>query len=209
MSDNWRITAKLNDDARRILTEIALFPLSQVVLPGGRMNLRVFEPRYIRLVREACAEKRAFASALLNPYVAPSHKDRVFSIATLVQITDFTKFEDGLLGITIEGIQRIKLSNRRQETDGLHIADYSVLPAWDSCTFLPVHQPLREQLHLVFEQNPQLQALYPTPEWQNPCWLAQRWLEVLTMQPPLKHQLMAADDAAPALEALGSWLQSA
>jgi len=190
------------------LTELALFPLSQVVLPRGRMKLRVFEPRYIRLVREACAGERPFASALLNPYVAQSHSDRIYSAATLVQVTDFTQLEDGLLGITVEGIQRIEIMQRWQEPDGLHVATTTMLPDWPETEFLPAHRALSDELLTVFKQNPQLQELYPVPQWQNASWLAQRWIEVLTMQPPLKQQLMAAECAAPTLEALCSWLQS-
>ena len=44
--------------------------------------------------------------------------------------------------------------------------------------------------------------MYPEPDWHNSCWLAQRWIEILSMQPPLKYQLMAAADASPTLEAL-------
>lgn len=190
------------------MTEVALFPLSQVVLPQGRMKLRVFEPRYIRLVREACAGERPFASALLNPYVAQSHPDRIFGAATLVQVTDFTQLEDGLLGITVEGFQRIELTQRWQEPDGLYVATATKLPDWPETEFLPAHRALSDELLTVFKQNPQLQELYPAPQWQNANWLAQRWIEVLTMQPPLKQQLMAAECAAPTLEALCSWLQS-
>lgn len=190
------------------MTEIALFPLNQVVLPQGRMKLRVFEQRYIRLVREACAGQRPFASALLNPYVARAHPDRIFGVATLVQVTDFTQLDDGLLGITIEGIRRIEICDRWQESDGLHVATYTELPDWQETAFLPAHRQLSDELTTVFRQNPQLEELYPAPQWQNSCWLAQRWIEVLTMQPPLKNQLMAADSAAPTLEALCSWLQN-
>ncbi|RVU41201.1 peptidase S16 [Rheinheimera riviphila] len=189
------------------MTEVALFPLSQVVLPGGRMKLRVFEPRYIRLVREACAGGRPFVSALLNPYVAQTHPDRIFPLATLVQITDFTQLDDGLLGITIEGLQRVELADRWQETDGLHVANGIVLPDWQETPFLPSHQQLTQELKTVFAQNPQLESMYPKPHWQDATWLAQRWIEILTMPPPLKYQLMAADNATPALDALCSWLQ--
>lgn len=190
------------------MTEVALFPLSQVVLPQGRMKLRVFEPRYVRLVREACAGKRPFAVALLNSYVAQSHPDRIFAVATLVQVTDFTQLEDGLLGITVEGSKRIEIVQRWQEQDGLHVATAIELPDWPETEFLPTHRLLSDELLTVMEQNPQLQELYPQPQLQNASWLAQRWIEVLTMQPPLKQQLMAAGCATPTLEALCSWLQS-
>lgn len=199
---------QLKYNAGGILTEVALFPLSQVVLPHGRMKLRVFEPRYIRLVREACAGQRPFASALLNPYVAQTHPDRIFPVVTMVKVTDFTQLEDGLLGITIEGVQRLEITSRWQEEDGLHVASCNELENWQETEFQPEFKPLSDELAVVFAQNPQLEALYPEAQWQRPCWLAQRWIEILTMQPALKNQLMAADSAAPALDALCSWLQS-
>lgn len=188
-------------------SEIALFPLSQVVLPQGQMPLRVFEPRYMRLVKEACAGKRPFASALLNPYVAQQHPDRIFKVATLVQVTDFHQLDDGLLGITIAGTERVLIHQRFQEPDGLHVAKVSTLPSWPELPFQQRDALIAAELQTVFRQNPQLDALYPEPAWHCSNWLAQRWLEILNMQPPLKYQLMAAADASPTLEALHQWLQ--
>ncbi len=113
-----------------MLRELALFPLSQIVLPQGHMQLRIFEPRYQRLVKDACAGKRAFASALLNPYVASDHPDRIFALATAVTVTDFTQLEDGLLGITICGVERVQIVRRWQEEDGLHVGMVQTLPDW-------------------------------------------------------------------------------
>ena len=190
------------------MTELALFPLSQVVLPNGQMKLRVFEARYQRLVSESCAGQRDFAIALLNPYVTQQHPDRIFSVATQVRITDFSRLDDGLLGITISGVQRVQINRRWQEQDGLHVATVIALAPWESCEMQPEYQLLSQELQHVFADNPLLKELYPTPAWQDPVWLAQRWIEILSMQPPLKYQLMAADNANPTLEALTHWLNS-
>ncbi len=189
------------------MRELALFPLSQIVLPQGQMQLRIFEPRYHRLVKEACAGQRQFASALLNPYVASEHPDRIFNLATAVTVTDFSQLDDGLLGITITGMHRVQIIRRWQEADGLHVAAVQELPDWLAQPLQPEHQILQTELQQVFGQHPQLAALYPTPDWHNSSWLAQRWLEILTMQPPLKFQLIAATDANPSLEALSHWLE--
>lgn len=183
---------------------IALFPLSQIVLPQGRMQLRVFEPRYQRLVREA--QQRPFASALLNPYVNQQHQARIFPVVTRVQIIDFCQLDDGLLGITIEGIQRLRINKRWQEADQLHVADTEALPDWPAQQLSAQQQALVSALQQIYQQNPELAALYPTPLWQDGRWLAQRWLEVLTMPPQLKFQLLEADDAGPALDTLCQWL---
>lgn len=188
-------------------SEIALFPLSQVVLPQGQMQLRVFEPRYIRLVKEACGGHRPFASALLNPYVAQRHPDRIFKVATLVKVIDFNQRGDGLLGLTIEGTERVLIHERWQEPDGLYVANITALPAWPELPAQQQDKRIAAELQRVFQQNPELAAQYPTPQWHNSCWLAQRWLEILQMQPPLKYQLMAAPDASATLEVLQQWLE--
>lgn len=183
---------------------IALFPLSQIVLPQGRMQLRVFEPRYQRLVREA--QQRPFASALLNPYVHQQHEARIFPVVTLVQIIDFCQLDDGLLGITIEGVERRRVVRRWQEQDQLHVAETEILPNWPAITAGKEQQRLVPALQQIYQQNPELAALYPLPDWNDACWLAQRWLEVLTMPPQLKYQLLSADNAQPTLDILQQWL---
>lgn len=185
--------------------EIALFPLSQIVLPDGLMQLRVFEPRYQRLVREA--GKRPFASALLNPYVQQKHPQRIYPTITQVQICDFSQLDDGMLSITIQGTQRLQIIERWQEEDGLHVAKVEALPNWPQSTLRPEELILSAQLAEVFTQNPQLKLLYPEFNSNDGCWTAQRWLEILTMQPPLKHQLIAATDSQPAVAMLMQWLQ--
>ena len=168
------------------------------------MQLRVFEPRYQRLVREA--QQRPFASALLNPYVHQQHPSRIFPVVTLVQIIDFCQLDDGLLGITIEGTQRLRICKRWQEADQLHVAETEPLADWPSQPLTALQQPLVAALQQIYQQNPELAALYPTPQWQDGCWQAQRWLEVLTMPAQLKSQLLEANSAAPALDTLCQWL---
>lgn len=184
--------------------QVALFPLSQIVLPGGRMALRVFEPRYQRLVREA--GKRPFAMALLNPFVKNDHPDRILPTVTLVQIVDFSQLPDGLLGITVQGIQRQMLVKRWQEDDQLHVAECDPLPDWPEPPYTNADSLLASELQQVFANNPDLSALYPEPAWQSVNWLVQRWLEILTMPVQLKARLIAHHDASLAQQMLRQWL---
>ncbi len=139
---------------------VALFPLSQMILPGGRMRLRVFEPRYQRLVREAAAGQRAFASALLNPYVAAEHPQRIFALVTLVNIVDFDQLDDGLLCITIEGVSRHTIVKRWQEADQLHVASIEALAAWPLIALSDEDTLLVNALMKVYADNPELATLY-------------------------------------------------
>lgn len=184
--------------------ELALFPLSQMVLPGGRMALRVFEPRYQRLVKEA--GQRPFASALLNPYVSADHPERIFPLVTEVRIVDFSQLDDGLLGITIEGVRRWRVVQRWQESDKLHVGHCDEVPAWPEQQIEATDQRICSELTDVFAANPSLAALYPQPQWQSLTWLVQRWLEILTMPAQLKADLIAAPNAGAGRELLQHWL---
>ena len=42
------------------LRELALFPLRTVLFPGGALPLRIFEPRYVDMVRDCLRDERPF-----------------------------------------------------------------------------------------------------------------------------------------------------
>lgn len=170
------------------------------------MRLRVFEPRYVRLISEASAGKRDFAMAQLNPYVSQSHADRILPLATRVQIEDFEQLDDGLLGITIAGVEKVQIIKRWQEADQLHIAEVTGIDNWPAQQVSTEYQPLVQQMEKLLQQYPALQQLYPCPNYADAAWLASRYLEILPMQPALKQQLALQSSPAPCLDSLQAWL---
>ena len=48
------------------VSSLPLFPLRSVLFPGGELGLRVFEPRYLRMVRDCARNQTPFAIALLR-----------------------------------------------------------------------------------------------------------------------------------------------
>lgn len=185
---------------------IALFPLNTLLLPQGRMRLRLFEPRYLRLMKEASSGARPFAMASLNPLVSQHHADRICPEVTLVSIIDFEQLQDGLLGITIEGLSRHHITKRWQEYDQLHVAELSPSPFWTAQNANAEHQVLWHKLQLVFKQYPELAQLYPDAEPENLCWLVSRWMELLPLTPHLKRQWLKQDLTATAID-LALWLE--
>ncbi|MCC5452081.1 LON peptidase substrate-binding domain-containing protein [Rheinheimera sp. UJ51] len=186
--------------------QLALFPLSSFLLPGGRMKLRVFEPRYVRLVKESLSEKRDFAMATLNPFVSQQHPDRILPLVCKVKIEDFEALPDGLLGITLRGVGRYHIRHRWQESDNLHIAEVEAQADWAD-TLLPAAQHgFAQSFAELLAEYPLLAELYPEPKLDDGAWLAGRWLELLPMQPALKVSL-AQSDPAYCLEQLECWFE--
>jgi Lon protease-like protein len=111
-----------------------------------------------------------------------------------------------LLGITVEGQGRYKITKRWQEYDQLHVAELAPLSFWSAQHANLEQQVLWQKLQLVFKQYPELARLYPNPEHKNLCWLVSRWMELLPLTPHLKRQWLSQDltDTAKDLEV---WLE--
>ncbi len=109
-----------------ILTTVPVFLLPTVLFPGGYLPLKIFEQRYIDMVRECAAKNSCFAVCLLDPKQKADQHMTHMRIGTLAQITDFSTLDDGLLGITTTGRQRYLIETTRMRDNGLMVADVNV-----------------------------------------------------------------------------------
>ena len=109
------------------MTEIALFPLKTVLLPGSRLALKVFEPRYTDMVADCMREQKPFGIVLIYHGEETEREVDVFTIGTTAIVSDWQNRDDGLLGITALGQDRFKVNSTRTATNGLLIADIEIL----------------------------------------------------------------------------------
>ena len=102
-------------------TSSALFPLSVNVLPGAYLPLQIFEPRYIDMVSECLANSEGFCIVLFNDDENEENKEYLphHNIATYVEIVDFNKLDNGLLGITVQGKYKIRIEDVWKQEDEL------------------------------------------------------------------------------------------
>lgn len=93
---------------------IPIFPLNMVVFPGEKVNLHVFEPRYIQLIEECHQKGISFSIPFFNA-------NRVMPVVTEVQLLEITKvYDDGKMDIktkatdTIYAVKKVikKLPNK-------------------------------------------------------------------------------------------------
>ncbi|MEC8897702.1 MAG: LON peptidase substrate-binding domain-containing protein, partial [Pseudomonadota bacterium] len=82
---------------------VPLFPLNSIILPGGRIPLQLFEPRYIDMLTRCLKEDRGFVVVLLREGAETEARASFYDMGTYVRIIDFQQLDNGLLGITVEG----------------------------------------------------------------------------------------------------------
>lgn len=85
------------------MSEIGLFPLKLVLVPGEQAPLHVFEPRYKELIGECIAEECEFGLVLED-------EDGLREIGTKAAVTEvLERFPDGRLNVVVEGRERFRL----------------------------------------------------------------------------------------------------
>ena len=108
--------------------EIPLFPLSTVLFPGGPLQLRIFEPRYLAMVRECARSDSAFGVCLILSGREAGMPAEPAAVGTLARISDFYTLPDGLLGIGAVGGARFRALRTRVREDGLLLG---TIELWD------------------------------------------------------------------------------
>lgn len=180
--------------AHRKTMKMPLFPLSSHILPNGRMALRIFEPRYVRMVKEACATNMGFVICMLNSDGVKADNTDIFELATVCKVVDFDVLDDGLLGVTVEGVECVKVSNVETERDGLRIGNCEPSPKWTCDICLQDIYPIDARLKEIFERYPEVSSLYHTTPFDDPLWVIERWIELLPLGAEQKQHFLLQQD---------------
>jgi len=89
--------------------KLPIFPLTGVLLlPGGRLPLNIFEPRYLSLFDDALAGNRLVG--MIQPAEAGSEQEEqapaVYDTGCAGRITSFSETDDGRYMVTLTGLLR-------------------------------------------------------------------------------------------------------
>jgi len=181
-------------------TSIALFPLNIVLFPDGPLPLRIFETRYVDMVRSCMREARGFGVVAIREgnEVGPAE---TFEVGTLAKIVDFHQLPDGLLGLSCTGQQRFRIRSRRRQADGLNLAEVDWLAAEPTVPVPPQHARLSALLKSVL---PQLGEVYTgiAMRLDDAAWVGHRLAEILPIALPDKQALLELDDPIQRLRVL-------
>jgi len=109
------------------MSELALFPLKTVLLPSNRMALKIFEPRYSDMIAHCLREDEDFGVILIHQGEETDPDVEIFSIGVSARVIDWQTRSDGLLGISVLGLERFEIQSAHHGDDGLLIAEVKVL----------------------------------------------------------------------------------
>lgn len=130
--------------------EIPIFPLTGVLLlPGGKLPLNIFEPRYLNMTAAALAGDRMIG--MIQPTGDnEGAQPEVYRTGCAGRLTSFSETENGRYLITLSGYARFDIKQELPLRDGFRM----VVPDW-----APYRQDLAEDDSDIIDRDRMLRAL--------------------------------------------------
>ncbi|MBU2706639.1 LON peptidase substrate-binding domain-containing protein [Zooshikella marina] len=109
------------------MVNIPLFPLRAVLFPKCKMQLQIFEPRYLDMISYCMKHDQGFGVILVAEGSEFDVK-HIEQVGTLAKIIDFFQLPNGLLGITITGEGKFAVLDHWKSEQGFLMSESQLLP---------------------------------------------------------------------------------
>ena len=184
---------------------LPLFPLGTVLFPGGRIPMRIFEPRYVDLVSHCMRTESGFGIVGIRSGRETGPTPEFHDIGVIANIEHWDQGNDGLLHIVAVGTARFEVKSFRVQEDGLALAEVDVLETEKPAPTDDTFAPLRELLKKAYAEHPEVAPPRPWSD-EDANWLAYRLAELMPLTVQQRVDLLRAPSADDRLSAVAAWL---
>jgi hypothetical protein len=186
-------------------SNLPLFPLGTVLFPGGVLPLRVFETRYVDMMRECMKSGQPFGVCLIKEGNEVGTPAIPHDVGCLASIVDFDMQQPGVLNITTRGAGRFRVLDTRTDPNGLVRANAAAV-ADDPATSVPAEfNACSLMLGAILPKLPA--GMIPEPHrFDDASWLSNRLAEILPIQALAKQRLMELPDPLMRIEIIYKFL---
>ncbi|WP_372358818.1 LON peptidase substrate-binding domain-containing protein [Xanthomonas sp. NCPPB 4037] len=188
------------------ITSLPLFPLHSVLLPGAAIGLRVFERRYLDLVRDCGRTGSSFGVCLILDGSDVGAPAVPAAYGTEVRIEDFDVGADGVLVLRLRGTRRFRVQRSRVRDNGLVVGEVSWCEPDSDDELRPEHVLLATVLERMLEQVGGEFASAGPGLLDQAAWVGWRLAELLPLSEGQRLSLLQEDDPHRRLEQLLAWM---
>jgi uncharacterized protein len=181
---------------------LPLFPLHTVLLPGGPLQLQVFEPRYLDMVGRCMRTGTPFGVVRILEGSEAGAVSDLASTGTSARIIDFHSLSNGLLGLLCLGERVFRLESHAAQSDGLMIGQVHWLPQRPAVAVAPQFADLVAALRAALPGLPPAYASIPR-NFDDAEWVSYRLLELMPLTLAQRQHSLEAHDCEQRL----AWLQ--
>ncbi len=199
---------------------LPLFPLKTVLFPGSVLPLRVFETRYVDMVRERMKANAPFGVVAIRDGSEVGRAAEPYSVGTLAHIIEWDMPEFGVLLLNTQGGERFRiLETRTQPSQLLEARTVALIDddsdAPDIGDSLPLCANVLRVLIADLQQRAQEEDderfISPFPEphrLDDPGWVADRWADMLPVSLAEKQALLEMTNARERLLQVEQYLRT-
>lgn len=185
---------------------LPLFPLNTVVFPGGRLSLRVFEQRYLDMVKQAIADDAPFGICAIREGSETGTPAVPHTVGTQVRVTDWDMPETGILHVDTCAAERFVIRDIRTEPSGLLVGTVDAISS-EAPAAIPDELGLAVEIlrHIVGEYG---DAHFPPPHaFDDAVWVGYRLSEVLPLKLSTRQNLLEMNDSVTRLRIVTEFLK--
>lgn len=185
---------------------LGLFPLHAVLVPGAALGLRVFEPRYLDLVRECGRSGGGFGVCLIMEGEEAGAAATPAAFGTEAMIEDFDTDDSGVLTLRVRGRRRFRVERTRVRDNGLVVGEVEWRDPDPDEELRPEHGLLALLLQRILEQAGGEHADAPASRFDDAAWVGWRLSELLPLADLQRQALLQEDDPHARLQQLLGWV---
>ncbi|MGI4847034.1 MAG: LON peptidase substrate-binding domain-containing protein [Janthinobacterium lividum] len=203
-----------------MLTEtrwLPLFPLNTVLFPDGVLPLKVFEPRFIDMVRDCMKEEHPFGIIRINSGNEVGGLPQIDHVGCVANIANWDMQELGVLLIQVIGGARFRILETRELAGPRLEARVAIIdpdaPQPATPMLLACARALKSVIDDInarqyHEQDKDFVNPFPaTTHFDDSAWVANRWCEILPIPSSARQKLLELDNAASRLAIIHQYLQ--
>lgn len=188
------------------ISSLPLFPLHAVLLPHASVGLRVFERRYLDLVRETGRSGSGFGVCLILQGEETGAPAVPAAFGAEARIEDFDVGADGVLQLQLRGARRFHVERTRVRDNGLVVGDVRWCEPDPDDELRPQHALLATVLEQIVEQAGAAFAPATPSLYDNAAWVGWRLAQLLPLTEAQRLQLLQQDDPHQRLQQLLGWM---
>ena len=175
------------------MQQVPIFALGAILFPRGLLPLRVFETRYMDMVKDCLRHGSEFGICLITEGKEVGAAPSVSPVGCLARITEWDMPELGILQVTVEGTQRFQIMERRVSANGLIVAGVETFEPELPLPVPSAYESLVRLLRAIVENADE--RYFPRPlRFDDAVWVSFRLAEVLPIPVGRKQQALALVD---------------
>jgi Lon protease-like protein len=187
-----------------VTRELPLFPLQTVLFPGGPLELRIFEPRYVDMVASVLRGDNRFGVVAIRAGSEVGAAE-TFAVGTSAEIVDWQD-SGGLLAISTLGRESFRIEDTSRRPDGLYIGRVELLEDLPAAPLPAEHAKLATLLRTLLAQLPNYTGV--ATAYDDATWIGARLAEILPFAVTLKQAVLETRDPRERLERIAAGLRA-